>query len=102
MATKDQYFCVYCDGIKACYRADRPSTHGCKSVAQLDGMTPQKAAWLEQRLGYRSRTVCKVCVPKMEGFIKDNTLSGSNTWSEKQQYVLALLEAFVDYEVFVV
>ena len=96
MATKNQYYCLYCDEIKPCYRADVPSTHGCKAVAQLDGVTERMAVWLEQKLGHRSRTVCKICVPKLEGFIKDNTLSGSNAWSEKQKYVLALLEAFVD------
>lgn len=91
VATKNQYYCLYCDEIKSVYRADVPSTYGCKSVAQLDGMTPPMAAWLEQKLGHRSRTVYKA-----GGLHQRQHSIWFQNMVRKQLYVLALLEVFVD------
>ena len=68
-ASANEFYCLFCDGIFPCRRADRPSTHGAVPFANIAGVSAPLADWVEQRFGHRTKTVCKTCVPKIESFI---------------------------------
>ena len=90
-AGSNQFYCLFCADIYYCHNKKNVSTHGSKAFKDLVGATEGMSAWVHQRFGHRSKTVCKHCVPKLEQALVD---FNAEEWTQEQKDVLRILEAF--------